>query len=63
MSTVIRYAAPTPQIRTPSNHACPVISGSVPTVREKTYAAATDTANCAASSRVTGDFTEIAYHG
>lgn len=63
MNRVIRYAAPAPLTTTPSSHACPVNCGSAPIVTVKRYATATETANCPASSAVTGDFIGGAYHG
>lgn len=48
MTTVMAYAAPTPDRITPRNHACGVSSGSCPMVRSKTHAASTETTNCRA---------------
>lgn len=45
MSTVTRYAAPTPTISTHSNHDCAVGRGSLACQRSKAKAAAIDTTN------------------
>lgn len=46
MRAVTSHAAPLPASKTPSAHAWPVKSGSLPMVRSKAHAAMTDTANC-----------------